>query len=311
MSDKPIYSVTPVVDQSRAGFIYAFCAFALWGMMPLYMKAVSHISALEVLASRIIWSIPVALIFLTVVGRTSDILRVLKSPSKLAAVSACAIVISVNWGLYVWAIAADRTIEAALGYYINPLISIALGMIFLGEKLDRIQHFAIALTLIAVLILTYATGELPWVALVLASSFAIYGLLKKTVDVGPTQGFALEVLILSIFAIPYLFYLADKDELYLGSSFENTALLLGCGPVTAVPLILFAFGAKRLQLATVGLMQYIAPSMIFLTGVFLFREPFVQTQLIAFMLIWMAIALYSWTGIRGSGIIKSASRSSG
>jgi chloramphenicol-sensitive protein RarD len=308
MSDETEISLTTAQDWARAGFIYTFSAFALWGLMPLYMKAVSHIGALEILANRIIWSIPVALVFLLLAGRTSDIVRVLKSPSKLVAVAACATVISINWGLYVWAIAAERTIEAALGYYINPLISIVLGMTLLGEKLDRIQQFALALAFIAVSILTYAAGELPWVALVLACSFAVYGLIKKTVDIGPTQGFMMEVLILSVVAIPYLFYLGNNNELHFGNSSWDTYLLLGCGPVTAVPLILFAFGAKRLQLATVGLMQYIAPSMIFITGVFWFREPFSQLQLFAFVLIWIAIALYSWSGIRGFRKLQSVSQ---
>ncbi len=305
MGNETEISLTIVKDQARAGFIYTFSAFALWGLMPLYMKVISHVSALEIVASRIIWSIPVALVFLLASSRTNDILRVLKSPSKLAAVTACATVISINWGLYIWAITAERTIEAALGYYINPLISVALGMIFLGEKLNRIQGFALALAFIAVSILTYIAGELPWIALILASSFGVYGLIKKAVDIGPTQGFMMEVLILSMVAIPYLYYLAINNELYLGSSPRDTYLLIGCGPLTAVPLILFAHGAKRLQLTTVGLLQYIAPTMIFLTGVFLFKEPFTQMQLLAFVLIWLAIALYSWSGIRGLGKVKS------
>jgi len=308
MADIGDGSLTTEQQRARAGFIYTFSAFALWGLMPVYMKAIAHISATEILANRIIWSIPVALVFLLLAGRTRDIVRVVKMPSKLLAVAACATVISINWGLYVWAIAAERTIEAALGYYINPLISIALGMILLGEKLDRIQLFALVLACVAVAILTYAAGELPWVALVLAGSFAVYGLIKKTVDIGPTQGFMLEVLILSVVAIPYLFYLSSIGQLILGSTAENTYWLLGCGPVTAVPLILFAFGAKRLQLATVGLMQYIAPSMIFLTGIFVFKEPFSRIQFFAFVLIWIAIALYSWSGIRGFRKLRSAAR---
>ncbi|MCP4182824.1 MAG: EamA family transporter RarD [Hyphomicrobiales bacterium] len=298
MSDETKNSFITVPGQARAGFICTFSAFALWGLMPLYMKAISHVSALEIVASRIIWSIPVALVFLLVAGRTSEIVGVFKSPSKLVAVAACATVISINWGLYVWAITAERTIEAALGYYINPLISVALGMIFLGEKLNRIQGIALALAFIAVSILTCMTGELPWIALILGCPFGVYGLIRKTVDIGPALGFMTEVLILSVVAIPYLYFLAINNELYLGSSPRDTYLLIGCGPITAVPLILFAHGAKRLQLTTVGLLQYIAPSMIFLTGVFLFKEPFTQMQLLAFVLIWLAIALYIWSGIR-------------
>ncbi len=285
-------------DQSRAGIFYTLSAFMLWGIMPLFMKAVSHVTTLEVLASRIIWSIPVALVFLLIVGRTSDIVRVLFSPSKLAAVAVSAIVISINWGLYVWAIAVERTIEAALGYYINPLFSIALGMVFLGEKLGRLQIFALALAILAVSILTYNAGAFPWVAIILAAAFAIYGLIKKTVDIGPTQGFMLEVLLLSVIAIPYVFYLGFSGSSYFGRTATDTLLLLACGPVTAVPLILFAYGTKRLRLATVGIMQYIIPTMILLIGVFIFNEPFDRWQFFSFLLIWTAIVLYTWSGIR-------------
>lgn len=282
-------------DQSLVGFAYALSAFLLWGLLPFYMKAVAHIDTLEVLAHRVIWSIPIALGLLMLTGRTSDILRVFKTPRQLALITLSAAVISLNWGIYVWSIAAERAIEAALGYYINPLISVALGAIFLGEKLDRLQLFAIALACLAVVILTISAGVLPWVAIVLACSFATYGFIRKTVDIGPTQGFFVEVLILSLIAIPYFLWLENTGASNMGRTQSDTLLLLGCGVVTAIPLILFAYGAKRLQLSTIGLMQYIVPTMIFLIGVFIFREPFSQWQLIAFILIWTAIVLYAWS----------------
>ena len=298
MSDDLGRSHSAQNGQTKIGFIYAFCAFSFWGFVPIYMKAVAHFGAVEVLAHRIIWSIPVALLVLVITRRTGDIIRVIKSPNLLAAITLSAIIISVNWGLYVWAVNADRIIEAALGYYINPLISVALGMVFLGEKMDKLQASAIALAILAVSIMTYAVGQIPWVALVLACSFAAYGFIRKTVDIGPTQGFMMEVLILAIVAVPFVVYLGYRGSGHLGLSTNDTLLVLGCGPITAIPLILFSYGAKRLRLSTVGLMQYIAPTLIFLIGVFVYHEPFNQWQLFAFALIWTAIALYSWSSIK-------------
>ncbi len=288
----------PSQQQSRFGFGYAFLAFFLWGLLPFFMKAVAHIDVLEVLAHRVIWSIPVALIVLLITRRTADIAAVFKDRRKLLMMMLSAGFISVNWGTYVWAIGADRTIEAALGYYINPLISVAMGTLFLSEKMNRLQVAAIALASVAVIILTIASGTLPWVAIVVSLSFAAYSFIRKTVDIGPTQGFMTEVLILSIIAIPYAIWFAQTGEAKMGGISSDTILLLACGPVTAIPLILFANGAKRLRLSTIGLMQYIVPTMIFLTGLFIFHEPFNQVQLVAFTLIWIAIGLYIWSSVQ-------------
>ena len=208
------------------------------------MKAVAHIGSLEVLAHRTIWSIPVALLVLLITRRTSDIARVFKNPRNLAMIAISALLIGVNWGLYVWAIAVERTVEAALGYYINPLLSVALGMALLGEKMNPLQTIALALVVLAVGLLTYSTGEIPWIALVLSSTFALYGFIRKTVDIGPTQGFMVEVLILSIVAIPFVIYLDVTGRAHLGGTALDTVMLVACGPVTAIPLILFAYGAK-------------------------------------------------------------------
>ena len=285
-------------QQSRVGLGFGLSAFFLWGLLPFFMKAVAHIDVLEVLAHRVIWSIPVALVVLLITRRTADIFAVFKDRRKLLMMMLSAGFISINWGTYVWAIGADRTIEAALGYYINPLISVAMGTMFLGEKMTRLQVVAIAFASVAVIILTFASGALPWVAIVVSLSFAAYGFIRKTVDIGPTQGFMSEVLILSVIAIPYAIWLAQTGEAKMGGISSDTILLLACGPVTAIPLILFANGAKRLRLSTIGLMQYIVPTMIFLIGVFIFHEPFNQLQLLAFTLIWIAIGLYIWSSVQ-------------
>ena len=285
-------------DQTREGFIYAFSAYFLWGTLPLFLKLLEHMPAIEVVAHRAFWSLPVAGILLFYLGRTGDILPTLKNPKKMGVLFITATIISINWGIYVWAISVDRTIESALGYYINPLISVALGAMFLGERFTKAQLVALALATFAVVFLTIQSGVLPWVSLSLAISFAIYGFLRKTVDVGPTQGFLIEVLLLSVFAVPVFIWFQANGEGHFFEGINNTALLIACGPVTAIPLILYAFGAKKLRLSTVGLMQYIAPTLIFLVGLFVFNEPFSKWQFVAFLLIWVALVIYSWSAFK-------------
>ena len=295
MSVEPSQSdSTAVADNSAtAGFFYALMAYLTWGFLPIYMKAMEHIPAVEIVAHRILWSIPVAAIILVALGRTSDFFRALKSPKILGMMFITAVLISVNWGVYIWSISANIASQAALGYYINPLLSILLGVFLLGEKLSKLQLFAILLAFIAVVMMTVAMGALPWAALVMAVSFTIYGYLRKTVDIGPTQGFLLEVALLAPFAAAYLIWLSMNGANHFNDGNWNGWLLAGTGLATAIPLILYASGAKRLRLSTIGLMQYIAPTMIFLFAVFVFNEPMSGWQLVAFILIWMALALYS------------------
>lgn len=241
--------------QARRGFLFAASAFGLWGFLPVFLKLVSHIPAVEVVAHRILWSIPIADAVLLALGRTADIKAALRSPRTLGMAALTAALISVNWGIYVWAIAVDRTVEAALGYYINPLMSVALGAIVLKEKLSRPQLVAIGLATIAVLILTVEAGGLPWISLALASSFAIYDFLRKTLPIGPSQGFFLEILILSVPSLAYVLWLALRGEGHFTPSEPgNMMLLILCGPATAVPLMLYGFGAKLLRITTIGLM---------------------------------------------------------
>jgi len=204
-------------------------------------------------------------------------------------------IISLNWGVYVWAVVSDRLIEAAMGYFINPLVVVALGGIFLGERFTRLQLIALAIAALAVVLLTTMSGVFPWVSVVLAISFAFYGLLRKQVDVGPAQGFLIEIILISILAIPYLLWLASTGETSFGSSTRDTLLLLACGPATALPLIFYASGAKRLRLSTIGILQYMTPSIQFLIGVFIFKEPFSQWQMIAFLMIWTSLIIYTYS----------------
>ncbi|NKM27575.1 EamA family transporter RarD [Rhizobium laguerreae] len=288
-------------EDSPRGFAFALTAYLLWGFLPIYMKAVAHISPAEVIAHRIVWSLPLAGIVLIVLGRTQDIRAALRSPRMLAMAALTASLITVNWGTYVWAIGAGHSLDAALGYFINPLFSIFLGAVFLKEKLQPLQIAAIALAAVAVAILALDSGGVPWVALTLAVSWGFYALLRKTLPLGPNQGFFLEVLILSGPALLYILYLefGGQGHLYR-TGLADTTLLLGCGVITAVPLMIYANGAKLLKLSTIGIMQYIAPTMIFLIAVFVFHEPFGTARMIAFPLIWAGLFLYSWSMLKGS-----------
>ncbi|UWM82905.1 EamA family transporter RarD [Rhizobium sp. SRDI969] len=288
-------------EDSPRGFAFALTAYLLWGFLPIYMKAVAHISPAEVIAHRIVWSLPLAGIVLIVLGRTQDIRTALGSPRMLAMAALTASLITVNWGTYVWAIGAGHSLDAALGYFINPLFSIFLGAMFLKEKLQPLQIAAIALAALAVAILALDSGGIPWVALTLAISWGFYALLRKTLPLGPNQGFFLEVLILSGPALLYILYLefGGQGHLYR-TGLADTTLLLGCGVITAVPLMIYANGAKLLKLSTIGITQYIAPTMIFLIAVFVFHEPFGTARMIAFPLIWAGLFLYSWSMLKGS-----------
>jgi chloramphenicol-sensitive protein RarD len=291
---RPTAAMGATTGDSLAGFLYALTAYLLWGFLPLYMKALAHISPPEVIAHRVVWSIPVALAVLWWTGRTGDLKAALKSPRLLGMGAMTAALISVNWGIYVWAIGSGHALDAALGYYINPLFSIFLGTVLLGERMGRTQAAAIALAVVAVGILTWEAGRLPVVALGLTVTWGFYAYLKRRLPIGPNQGFTLEVLILLIPALGYMVWLSAQGQSHFrqGVAWDD-ALLLGCGIVTAVPLMIYANGAKRLTLSTIAIMQYIAPTLIFLTAVFIFDEPFSKVKLLAFSLIWVALVIYS------------------
>ncbi|MDS9947163.1 MAG: EamA family transporter RarD [Planktomarina sp.] len=284
---------------SPAGLAFAVSAYLMWGGLPLYMKLLDHVPAAEVVAHRVVWSVPIAMLVLVALGRTSDLLTALASPRTLAMGVLTAALISLNWGIYVWAIGSGHALDAALGYYINPLFSMALGIVFLGERPSRSQIVAIVLAIGAVVIITLAAGTMPWVAIGLFVSWGFYALCKKQLPVGPNQGFLLEVLILLLPALAYIAWLSLQQRgHFLTLSWYDSMLLLGCGAVTAIPLMLYANGAKRLRLTTIAVLQYIAPTMIFLCAVLVFDEPLGQARMIAFPMIWAALVIYSITLIR-------------
>lgn len=298
MADENASGATQTGDSPR-GFMFALVAYLLWGFLPFFMKAVAHIPAPEVVAHRIIWSVPLAGLVLVWLGRTSEVKAALRSPRMIAMATLTAVLITVNWGIYVWAIGAGRAIETALGYYINPLFSIFLGAVLLKEKPSPAQMVAIGLAACAVAILAFDAGGLPWVSLGLCFSWGFYAFFRKTLPIGPNQGFFLEVLLLSVPALGYVVWLEVTGRGHFGDTGTADVLwLLACGIVTAIPLMIYANGAKLLKLSTIGIMQYIAPTMIFIIAVFAFGEPFGTTKLVAFAFIWAALFLYSGSMLR-------------
>ncbi|MGH1576863.1 EamA family transporter RarD [Planktotalea sp.] len=286
-------------EDTPQGLAFALTAYFLWGFLPLYIKLLAHIPPVEILAHRVIWSVPIGLVVLLLLRRTKDLVAALKTPKMLGMACVTAALVSLNWGIYVWAVTAGYAMEAALGYYMNPLFSIALGAMLLGEKLSRAQLVAIGLAASAVVVLVVDGGGLPWAALGMMLTWGFYALAKKQLPIGPNQGFLLEVLILLPFALGYVAYLgANGQSHFVFAPSANTWLLLGCGVITAVPLMIYANGAKLLRLSTIGILQYIAPTIIFLIAVFVFDEPFGRARAIAFPLIWLALIVYTTSMIR-------------
>lgn len=279
----------------------ALSAYVLWGFLPLYLKALAFIPPIEVVAHRTIWSLPLAALLVLFTGTWSSLRAAMTSWRLLGMAAATAAVLSVNWGIYVWAIGAGRTLEAAMGYYINPLFTILLGALVLHEPLTRLQWMAVLLVGVAVAIFTIQAGSLPWVAIGLIVSWTAFAYLKKELPLGPNEGFFLEVAILSVPALIYLLRLEHQGLASFGhTGWRDTLLLLAAGVVTTAPLVLYGNGAKLLRLSTIGILQYIAPTMIFLTAVFVFHEPFDTTKLVGFLFIWAALALYTMAMVRKS-----------
>lgn len=288
-------------EDTPAGLGLALAVYLLWGALPLYLKMVSHIPPLEVVAHRVVWSLPIAGLALLFSGRLGEVWGLLQQPRKMAMALLTAALITVNWLVYVYSIGSGHTVEAALGYYINPLISVVIAAVVLKEQLRPAQVVAIGLAVIAVAILAWEAGGLPWISLTLATTWGFYALFRKTLPLGPNQGFFLEVLILTMPALAYIIYLetGGQGHFIALAGLQDPWLLAFAGVATAVPLLIYANAAKLLRLSTIGILQYIAPSFVFLIAVFIFREPFGTTKLIAFCFIWAALVVYSVSMFRG------------
>ena len=281
------------------GVLAVGAAFVCWGFFPLYFRLVPAIPAWEVLANRIVWSLVLMLIVLALRRHWGWIAGTLRSPRVLGAFVATALLIAVNWVTYMWAVTHDHVLDASLGYFMTPLVNVALGYAFLGERPRRAQWTALGLAAAGVLWLAIAAGRMPWIGLVLALSFGGYGLLRKVATLGALEGLALETALLApIAAIGMAVWWRATPYSFPAESIAVDLWYLGLAPLTTVPLFLFAWGARQIPLTTVGLLQYIAPSMQFVMGVTVFGEPFGPTRLAGFVLIWLALALYSWDGWR-------------
>lgn len=276
------------------GMLYAIAAYGLWGLFPLYWKTLQHVPALEILSHRMAWSLLFVLVLLVVRRQWGWLKTAVSQPKTLLLFTASAILLSLNWFVYIWGVNAGHIVETSLGYFINPLMSVLMGVFFLGEKLRRGQWAAIGLAAVGVVYLTVRYGALPWIALTLATSFALYGLIRKTAPLGSLEGVSLETALMFLPALGYLLYLEAAGTAAFGHVDTLTTVLLGfAGVATAVPLLLFAAGARLIKLATIGILQYIAPTLQFLLGVLVYHEPFTLDRLIGFSLIWLALLLYS------------------
>lgn len=284
------------------GMLYAVGAYVAWGFLPIYWKALHSLPALEILAHRVAWGALVAIVLVTYRLRWDWLGAVLGNRRTLLTFVASALLLSFNWFVYIWAVNAGYVIETSLGYFINPLINVLLGVLFLRERLRGGQALAIAIAAGGVLYLTFQYGALPWIALALASSFGLYGLLRKTASIGSLEGFTLETLLLFVPAVGYLIFREAQGGAAFGHAGAGTELLLvGAGVMTAIPLLLFGAGARRLTLTSLGILQYIAPTLQFLLGVLVYGESLTPQRLIGFVLIWLALAVYTAEGIWTSG----------
>lgn len=288
-------------NQTQQGYLYAVLAFLMWGMAPIYFKQIESIEALEILTHRVIWSVLFLILIVFAAKQWHQIQHVIKKPKLLGMLCISSTLLGFNWGLFIWAVNNDHMLDASLGYYINPLLNVLLGVIFLSERLRKWQIIAVAIASLGVLLQVIAYGSFPVVAFALASSFAIYGLLRKKMPVESLPGLLIEALILMPFAIIY-WYLTPatvSSDMFNNEVILNI-LLVSAGVVTTLPLLCFIGAAKRLPYSTLGLFQYLGPSIMFTLAVTLYGEEFSIERAVTFACIWGALALYSWDSLRAS-----------
>lgn len=279
----------------RTGIAYATAAFLWWGVSPVYWKAVGSVPPMELLGHRVVWSCLLLAGLLVLRRRGGELLAVLRRPRTVGTLLVTTGLIFVNWLVFIWAMGAERVTEASLGYYINPLVNVLLGVLFLGERLRRAQGVAVALAVVGVGMMTWEVGRVPWVALVLAGSFGLYGLLRKTVDAGPEVGLAVETTLLAPLLGGWLLLQGARGEAaFPAAPVGVQVLVVVAGLITVAPLVWFTHGARRLPLATLGLLQYLAPTGQFLLAILVYREPFTPLRLAAFGVIWVGLAVFTW-----------------
>ncbi|CAM5543881.1 protein RarD [Streptomyces avidinii] len=286
-------------NEQRTGLLYGFGAYGMWGLVPLFWPLLQPSGAIEILAHRMVWSLAVVGVALLALRRWAWMGELLRQPRKLALLVAAAAVITVNWGLYIWSVNNGAVVEASLGYFINPLVTIALGVLLLGERLRRVQWVAVGIGVCAVLVLAVGYGRPPWISLVLAFSFATYGLIKKKLNMGGLESLTAETVVLFLPALGYLLWLGARGQsTFAAQGAGHAALLAATGLVTAVPLVLFGAAAIRVPLSTLGLLQYMAPVFQFSLGVLYFHEAMPPARWAGFSLVWAALSILTWDALR-------------
>lgn len=290
---------SPVLARlDRRGLLAAIGAFAIWGLLPLYLKLLHQAPVFQIMTHRVVWCCLFVFGWLGVRGELGHVTRALADGVTRLRLFASAVMITINWLTYVWAVGNGHVVEASLGYFINPLVSVLLGVLFLSEKLNPRQWIAVALAALGVAWLTWQVGRPPWIALTLAFSFGLYGFVRKTVVVDAVAGLAVETLLILPFALAWLLFEYGRGASVFGVvSWQLDALLVASGLLTAVPLVLFAFGVRRVPLTTIGLLQYMAPTLQLITALLVFKEPFTAVQAVGFGCIWLGLVIYAVDGV--------------
>ncbi|MGW0590609.1 EamA family transporter RarD [Streptosporangium sp. NPDC002607] len=295
------------MPETRRGVLYGIAAYAMWGLFPLYWPLLKPSGALEILAHRIAWSLVAVVAILAVRRHWSWFRELLRTPRKIGLLVLAAVLVTINWGVYIYAVNTGHVVESALGYFINPLVSVLFGVLILKERLRPWQWAAVGLGTVAVVVLTVDYGRPPWIALALAASFGTYGLVKKIAGVGAAESMTIETLVLLLPALGYLAYLGQQGTSTFGNWGAGHALLLaGAGVVTAVPMLCFTAATLRVPLTTIGLLQYIAPILQFLCGVVVMREVMPPSRWVGFAIIWLALSVFTWDSLRTAAQARRA-----
>ncbi|MGR4991982.1 EamA family transporter RarD [Vibrio rotiferianus] len=301
--------MTPEEQRARQGVLLAVGAYTMWGIAPIYFKSIADVSPLEILSHRVFWSFFLLAALLHFGRQWRSVRDIIKNKTKMMYLISTAILVGANWLIFIWAVTSNHMLDASLGYYINPLINVLLGMVFLGERLRKLQWFAVALAACGVLVQLVVFGSVPVVAIALAMSFGFYGLLRKKVSVEAQTGLFIETLVLLPAASIYLFFIASTQT---SNMFENpwqlNTLLIAAGVITTLPLLCFTGAATRLKLSTLGFFQYIGPSLMFLLAVLIYGEPFTSDKAITFAFIWGALVMFSVDGLRNNRKSRKAAR---
>ena len=287
------------MNRSGSGIAYGVGAYVIWGLLPLYWRALDRASAFEILAHRAIWSLLICILFLTYQKQLRTTFALIKNARTFALLALTSLLLSINWGIYIWAVSVDRVVEAALGYYITPLVAVSFGVFVLKEKLRKLQIISVILAAVGVVILTVAYGHIPLIAFGLAVSWGSYSLIKKRLNAGALETLSIETLVAFIPSFTFLLYLLDKNEAQFGQDIGFSIALFSAGLFTVIPLLMFNAATIRLPLTITGLLQYITPSILFLIGIIVFHEPLAISKVLGFIFIWIAL------GFLGRDLVKS------